>query len=95
MPLSDADEAVMLVPEPENPHDEHAVAVKLMDGTTLGYVPRHTNQCPIYLNRGHVSFGHLRSVGSPSSNPEMRGAQVRPLSPYHYQPHLKRSPSAI
>jgi hypothetical protein len=31
---------LVLRPEPENPHDPHAVAVDLEDGTPLGYVPR-------------------------------------------------------
>ncbi|MDA0167562.1 HIRAN domain-containing protein [Solirubrobacter taibaiensis] len=32
--------ALMLRPEPDNPHDPSAVAVDLSDGTSLGYVPR-------------------------------------------------------
>lgn len=31
---------VRLVPEPDNPHDEYAVAVTLTDGRQIGYVPR-------------------------------------------------------
>jgi hypothetical protein len=32
--------SLVLRPEPSNPHDPHAVAVDLPDGTPLGYVPR-------------------------------------------------------
>ncbi len=32
--------ALTLRPEPENPHDPHAVAVLLADGQAVGYVPR-------------------------------------------------------
>jgi HIRAN domain len=32
--------ALVLRPEPDNPHDPSAVAVDLADGTPLGYVPR-------------------------------------------------------
>lgn len=33
-------EALVLLREPGNPHDRHAVAVYAQDGTKLGYVPR-------------------------------------------------------
>ncbi len=32
--------ALVLRPEPDNPHDPSAIAVDLVDGTPLGYVPR-------------------------------------------------------
>ena len=66
----------MLVPEPENEHDSHAIAIKLLDGTSLGYVPRDVNQSPLFPRLGHVTFGHVRSVGNPQSSPEMHGAIV-------------------
>lgn len=71
-------EAVMLVPEPENEHDQHAIAIKLLDGTSLGYVPRDVNQSPLFPGQGQVTFGHVRSVGNPQSSPELHGAIVSP-----------------
>jgi len=35
---------VRIVPEPDNPHDECAVAVTLTDGRKIGYVPRHDSE---------------------------------------------------
>jgi hypothetical protein len=39
-PLAAPGSALVLRPEPSNPHDPSAVAVDLADGTPLGYVPR-------------------------------------------------------
>ena len=69
---------MMLVPEPENEHDQHAIAIKLLDGTSLGYVPRDVNQSPLFPGQGQVTFGHVRSVGNPQASPEMHGAIVSP-----------------
>ena len=39
-PLAAPGSALTLRPEPTNPHDPSAVAIDLVDGTPLGYVPR-------------------------------------------------------
>jgi len=36
-------EALRLAPEPDNPHDVNAVAVRRGDGLMLGYIPRRAN----------------------------------------------------
>lgn len=38
--LPTADQGVALVREPENPHDPHAVAIRTLDGGSLGYIAR-------------------------------------------------------
>lgn len=41
-----AGEALQLRREPENPHDESAIAVLTRGGDRLGYVPRYLNSVP-------------------------------------------------
>jgi hypothetical protein len=54
-----AEQAVMLVREPNNVHDPNAVAVKTLQGHSLGYVPKE-----LTVNIQHdVCFGHIQSVG--------------------------------
>lgn len=42
----------MLVPEPENPHDSHAIKVCKTDGTCVGYVPRNKTWYVEKITRG-------------------------------------------
>lgn len=70
-----ADQAVVLIHEPTNPHDPHAIAIKLLNGNQLGYVPRDINQLPPF--RRPEDFGHIRSSGPASqTDPELHGASV-------------------
>ena len=72
-----ADDAIMLVPEPENKVDIHAIAVKSLDGASLGYVPKEENTMPEF--RGGVLFGHVQSSGPSRDRPEVSGFTVRQL----------------
>jgi hypothetical protein len=40
---------LLLVREPDNPHDELAIAVLTGDGHKLGYIPRSCNEVPAAL----------------------------------------------
>ena len=51
--------SLMFEKEPENPFDPNAVAVKLVDDTKLGYVPRAETGSFRYS----LCFGRLRSLG--------------------------------
>lgn len=64
----------MMVPEPENEHDEHAIAVKRLDGEMLGYVPKEENRGPAF--KGRVLFGYVESVGSVLNKPYVKGFKV-------------------
>lgn len=64
----------MLTREPENQFDEHAIAVKLLDGRRLGFVPRDINRSPFFPHV--VSFGHIRSLGVAEAA-GLYGVQVR------------------
>lgn len=66
--------AIVLAHEPENEYDSHAIAVRLLDGKRLGYVPRDITQSPFFAQP--VSFGHVRSLGVGASS-GLFGVQVR------------------
>lgn len=69
----------MMVPEPENQFDEHAIAIKKLNGDQLGYVPRELNQNAEF--QGGVLFGHIKSIGPTMSAPQqLYGAQVFTIS---------------
>lgn len=52
-----------MVKEVDNPYDPNAIAVQLLSGQTLGYVPKeHTVRFP-----HEVTFGHVYSMGRASS----------------------------
>ena len=54
-----ADQAVMMVKEPDNEYDHNAIAVQTLSGQALGYVPReHTPRFP-----HDTTFGHVYSLG--------------------------------
>ncbi|GAB5370396.1 hypothetical protein AAMO2058_001489300 [Amorphochlora amoebiformis] len=57
-------EVVTLEHEPNNPFDSAAVAVRTLNGTQLGYVPRGLTQ---RFKQSSMSFGVVESVGA---NPE-------------------------
>lgn len=77
--LNPAGEAIMMVPEPENEFDEHAIAIKKLDGQQLGYVPRDINQKAVF--HGGLLFGHIRSMGPTySAEPSLYGARVKPVA---------------
>ena len=61
-----AGEAIMLLPEPENEFDSHAIAIKKLDGQMLGYVPREMNQMHEFLHG--VLFGHVEDSGQASGD---------------------------
>jgi hypothetical protein len=50
----------MLIPEPENIKDKGAVAIKRLDGTSLGYVPIVDQG---QLHEGQVYFGRVCKAG--------------------------------
>ena len=60
----DARDEIVLVREPENPHDSHAVSVKLKnDGTHVGYVPkRFSRAVASYLDEGIELRADVRRV---------------------------------
>ncbi|CAG9460826.1 unnamed protein product [Pedinophyceae sp. YPF-701] len=81
-----ADDPIILTREPTNPHDPHAVVVRAIDGTAIGYVPRELTKHVLY----GLSFGRVYSIGDvfvedPKGGPPrpLRGAQcaTRPLLP--------------
>ena len=66
-----ADQAVMMVKEPDNAYDADAVAVQTLNGHCIGYVPReHTARFP-----HDVTFGHIYSFGPSSAG--LWGVQVQ------------------
>lgn len=69
----------MLVPEPENEYDANAIAVKRLDGKTLGYVPRDCNESPVFRGGG-VLFAHVKSQGPTAGTPHTLGAMVSHIS---------------
>ena len=70
-----AGQAVMLVHEPSNPFDKHAIAVKQLDGTDLGYVPMTLNQLQEFQRP--EDFGVIASLGpAKDTDPELYGASV-------------------
>lgn len=69
-------EAIMLIPEPENEHDPHAIAVRKLNGQKLGYVPREMNQ--LHDFRHGILFGHVKSSGQVAGRePALHGAKVQ------------------
>ena len=50
---------LMFEKEPQNPYDPNAVAVKLVDDTKLGYIPRAETSSFIHS----LCFGRIRSLG--------------------------------
>lgn len=68
-----ADQAVMMIREPDNAYDSDAMAVQTLSGQALGYVPKeHTARFSHDTTFGHVySMGRASSVG-------LWGATVRP-----------------
>ena len=69
-----ADHAVMMIPEPENKHDEHAIAVTNMAGQMLGYVPKDINRDREF--KGGVLFGYVSSIGPVPDKPHIKGFKV-------------------
>jgi|DewCreStandDraft_4_1066084.scaffolds.fasta_scaffold00080_64 hypothetical protein len=54
---------VLLVPRPDNPHDCHAVEIRLLDGTLLGYVPRERSaEFSRAVRDGRVAGARVRSA---------------------------------
>lgn len=76
--LSPSTITVILEREPENPYDPNAVAVKLVDGTKLGYIPRIETGAFVYS----LTFGRIRSIGQ-AANTENYGCivEVQPKLP--------------
>ena len=73
---------MQLIHEPENPYDSNAIAVKLLDGTSLGYVPRNINQEADFALP--ESFASVKSVGfAMETNPPLYGFSVSPLPVQH------------
>lgn len=72
-PFGSADQAVMMIREPDNTYDPDAIAVQTLSGQPLGYVPKeHTSRFSHDTTFGHVySMGRASSVG-------LWGATVRP-----------------
>jgi len=62
---------VMNEKEPENPYDPNAVAVKLLDDTKLGYIPRDETSGFVYS----ITFGRIRSIGQ-AANTDTLGCIV-------------------
>lgn len=59
-----------LIAEPENRHDEHAVAL-YMENFKLGYIPRSENKAiALLLNNGHNAFEAVVQQISPEEHPE-------------------------
>ncbi|MEW5303130.1 MAG: hypothetical protein WDW36_005852 [Sanguina aurantia] len=74
---------LMLLREPWNPHDRHAVGVYTLNGTLLGYVPRTNNR---RFRREHTP---ANVVTTGNATPELKGVLVtsRPtLRSLHPQP---------
>lgn len=76
-----AGDALLLRPEPDNPHDKFAILVATKDGYVLGYIPRTENEalCAL-LNAGvrlyAVLLDSLESHGSRPGIAVMRPAEV-------------------
>jgi len=65
---------VLLHPEPENPHDANAVAVKTFEGETLGYLtredaPRYQQTLLALRERGQTGICSARLVGGDATRP--------------------------
>ena len=64
----------MIVPEPDNPKSEGALAVRTIDGSMLGYVPGYmSGQDEL---KARVQFGTVVSRGPARERPEMHGVRV-------------------
>lgn len=76
-----------LVREPENPHDENAIAVISPEGHHLGYIPRSENDIPATLADQDVLLGAEITAFNPLSAPwerlrlRLRVFQSIPVSP--------------
>lgn len=77
--------ALALVREPENPHDENAIAVISPEGHHLGYIPRSENDIPAVLADQDVLLGAEITAFNPLSAPwerlRLRVFQSIPVSP--------------
>ncbi len=77
----------MLVPEPENAYDRSAVAINLLDGTSLGFI-RKEDQAEYSRARLHekeqIRFGRVSASGafSPTPYSTVHYARVRVPSPH-------------
>lgn len=63
---------LLLVREPENPHDELAIAVHTTDGHKLGYLPRSCNAIPAALADQSVPLRASITVIDPGAPPWAR-----------------------
>ncbi len=74
-----------LVREPENPHDENAIAVISPEGHHLGYIPHSENDIPATLADQDVLLGAEITTFNPHSAPwerlRLRVFQSIPVSP--------------
>ena len=77
--LLSAGEAVMMIPEPENPASERALAIKKLDGTPLGYTPEE--YCGSAFLKGRVNFGVVEDFGEVRSRPGTYWLKVCPPEP--------------
>lgn len=63
-------EEVAIVPEPDNPFDRNALAVKTKNGVSLGYIPEdETSLIIMLIKRKRAFFGKLTEVGYPGEIP--------------------------
>lgn len=70
--LRRAGDAVMLVKDPHNPYDPHAVSVRTLDGRDLGFVPRDDTGAVTQP----ITFGRVEGIG-PQKDTGLLGFHVR------------------
>jgi hypothetical protein len=81
-----AGERLSLVPEPENPYDRNAIAVRRDNGQQLGYVPAHSaSQIAPAMRRGKAWIAFFRRPGYDPARGQANGAVVLLLN---LQPQL-------
>lgn len=56
-------QALRLVHEPDNPHDNMALMLETLDGNTVGYVPRRSGLHVAVLELGRGAFITIASIG--------------------------------
>lgn len=69
LPTIHPGDLLTLVREPDNPHDDRAIAVHATHDGKLGYIPRHINDIPAWHldhgNRLHAVINHIDFAAPP------------------------------